>query len=146
MNENISYRWLESPTQEEWLAIDSLLEKHHWMSLSPDFSKVLVAEADGEIVGISCIQAIPFVGPLLVLPKWRGTGVAERLADDTIGSLRQINARGWLVLAGITTTVSCAFACRPVRRCSSLRHHSTGMCSIRTDCSSMPTPQEIQRS
>jgi len=94
-----TYRWLESPTQEEWLAIDSLLEKYNWMSLAPDFSKVLVAEVNGKIVGISCVQAMPFVGPLLVLPRWRGTGIAEKLADDTIESLRSMNARGWLVVA-----------------------------------------------
>jgi len=76
-----------------------LLAQYKWMSLSPDFSRVLVAEADGEIVGISCIQATPFVGPLIVLPKWRGTEVTKKLADDTIGHLREINARGWIVVA-----------------------------------------------
>jgi GNAT superfamily N-acetyltransferase len=96
---NVSYRWLESPTQEEWLAIDSLLEKYHWMSLAPDFAKILVAEVDGEIVGISCLQGVAMCGPLLVLPKWRGTGVADKLADDTIASLQSINARGWIVIA-----------------------------------------------
>ena len=96
----VKYRWLESPTQEEWLAIDSLLEKYKWMSLSPDFSKVEVAELDsGEIVGISCVQAVPMCGPLLVLPKYRGAGIAEKLANDTISSLRGMNARGWIVIA-----------------------------------------------
>ena len=95
----VSYRWLESPTQEEWLAIDSLLEKYHWMSLAPDFSRVLVAEVDGKIVGISCLQQVPFCGPLIVDREYRGNGVAEKLADDTIDSLRSMNARGWIVVA-----------------------------------------------
>jgi len=99
VSNNVQYRWLESPTQEEWLAIDSLLEKYKWMSLSPDFSRVLVAEVDGKIVGISCLQAVPFVGPLLVLPKYRGTGIADKLAEDTFGSLHAMNARGWIVIA-----------------------------------------------
>ena len=64
-----------------------------------DTSRVYLAEQDGEIVGLSCLQFMPFCGPFYVAPKLRATGVTNRLADDTIGWLVDTRARGWFVVA-----------------------------------------------
>jgi hypothetical protein len=64
-----------------------------------DTSRIYLAEQDGQIVGISCLQLMPFVGPLWLDKRLRGNGMADKLADDTIQSLLDMKARGWFIVA-----------------------------------------------
>jgi len=97
----VTYRWIDGPsaTDTEWAYINNELAKRGWMALHPDLSRVLVAEIGGAIVGFSALQMTPYCGPLFVEKFMRGSGVAERLADDTIQFLVDINARGWIIVA-----------------------------------------------
>lgn len=96
----VSYRWIDGPTctDKEWAAVDLILEAQGWMPLNRDTSRVYLAERDGQIVGLSCQQLMPFSGPLWVDKKFRGTGIADRLADDNLKWLED-NVRGWFVIA-----------------------------------------------
>ena len=97
----VSYRWLEGPTctDVEWALVDRILESQGWMPLNRELSRIYLAEQDGQIVGLSVLQLMPFAGPLWVKPQLRATGVTDRLADDTIGWLVDTHARGWFVVA-----------------------------------------------
>jgi predicted N-acetyltransferase YhbS len=69
------------------------------MSLSKELTRILIAEADGQILGFSVIQMMPHVGPMYVAPSERGSDLTGRLADETLNFLRAQGARGWLVVA-----------------------------------------------
>ena len=79
--------------------IDGMLASRNSMSLARDYSKILVAELEGKIIGFSVLQAIPYCGPLFVVPKHRGSGLADNLARQTIDFLVKNGARGWIVVA-----------------------------------------------
>lgn len=95
----ITYRWIDGPTctDREWAAVDLILESQGWMSLNRQTSRVYLAEEDDQIVGISCLQFMPFAGPLWIKKQIRGTGIADKMAADTIGWLGA-NTRGWFVV------------------------------------------------
>jgi len=97
----ITYRWLDGPlsSDHDWARLDNLLEKRGWAPLNREFSRVRIAEREGEIVGFSVLQMLPFAGPMFVERKHRGTGLADKLAEDTINYLVECNARGWFVIA-----------------------------------------------
>jgi hypothetical protein len=99
MNE-IQFRWLDGPsaTDREWAAIDLILEANGWMSMNRETSRIYLAEQDGQIVGISCLQFMPFAGPMWTTKQHRGSEVTDKLAADTIGWLGS-NTRGWFVVA-----------------------------------------------
>jgi hypothetical protein len=96
----VSYRWIDGPdcTQQEWDAIDQKLAARGWMSLNRHLSRIRVAERDGKIIGLYVLQHIPHVEPLLVDRDERGTGVAERLADDMQNFLVEVRARGFMAV------------------------------------------------
>jgi hypothetical protein len=75
------------------------MESQGWSALNREMSRIRVAEVDGQIVGFSVLQMLPMAGPLYVIKSQRGTGVAEKLADETIGFLVECRARGWFVIA-----------------------------------------------
>lgn len=97
----VIYRWVDGPTctEMDWASIDMILESQGWMPLNRETSRIYLAEQDDQIVGVSCLQLMPFAGPLWVKPQLRATGVTDRLADDTIGWLISTRARGWFVVA-----------------------------------------------
>jgi hypothetical protein len=97
----VTFRWLDGLTcsDADWTAVDKILEAHGWMPMHRDTSRVYLAEQDGKVVGISCLQFMPFVGPLWISKKLRSNGVTDKLADDTINWLVDSNARGWFVVA-----------------------------------------------
>ena len=103
----VTYRWVEGreATDHEWDTIDTMLKAMGWMSLNRLTSRILVAEDGERIVGFSCVQFFPGVGPLYVRPKVRGSGVAEELADRTMAFLVDAQARGWIVVADSPHTV-----------------------------------------
>ena len=99
--DEITYRWCDgiSCTDREWAAIDLILEANGWMAMNRQTSRVYLAEQDDQIVGISCLQFVPYVGPLWAEKSLRGTGMVDKLVDDTCQWLKENNARGWLVVA-----------------------------------------------
>ena len=98
---DVTYRWLDGPmcTDEDWARVDTVLAKRGWSPLNREMSRIYVAEADGEIIGMSVLQMLPFAGPLVVEKGYRGTGIADKLAADSIGYLIDCQARGWFVVA-----------------------------------------------
>jgi hypothetical protein len=101
MGDSITFRWLDGPlsSDQDWARLDNLLEKRGWAPLNRELSRVRIAEQDGEIVGFSVLQMLPFAGPLFVNKPLRGTGLADKLAADTINYLVECDARGWFVVA-----------------------------------------------
>lgn len=101
MSGEVTYRWLDGSTctDVDWARMDKVLESQGWVPLNRECSRVYLAEQDGEIVGMSVQQLMPFCGPFYVDRKHRGQGVAEKLAADTIQSLVDMSARGWFVVA-----------------------------------------------
>lgn len=97
---DVTYRWVEgrSCSQEEWDAIDAKLAARGWMSLNRHLSRIRLAERNGRIVGVYCLQHVPHVEPLLVDRAERGTGVAEQLADDMQEFLTEAHARGFMAI------------------------------------------------
>jgi hypothetical protein len=103
----VTFRWLDGPdshspfpaTEAEWQAIDAILVRQGWMSLNRVITRVLIAECDSQIVGLSVIQMLPMLGPIYVDKGQRGTGVADHLAADTVAFMLQSQARGWIVVA-----------------------------------------------
>ena len=63
------------------------------------------AFANGKLVGFSVVQLFPFAGPLWVDKAYRGTGIAEDLADQTVEWMAEMNARGFIVIADNPTSV-----------------------------------------
>lgn len=114
----VTYRWVDAPdfpdptnraTDEEWEAIDKVLQKYHWMSLNRQLTRVLLAEdEEGKMVGFSVIQLIPNLGPLHVEKSHRGMGVADELAAKTVEFMVQSKARGWIVVADSEHSVKLA--------------------------------------
>jgi hypothetical protein len=98
---SVTYRWMDGPlsTNEDWVRLDNLLEKRGWSPLNREMSRILIAERDGNIIGFSVLQMLPFAGPLFVERNHRGSGIADKLAADTINYLVDCNARGWFVIA-----------------------------------------------
>lgn len=101
MNTELSYRWIDGPTatQQDWDEIDRILAERGWMSLNRQTSRIRLAEEGGRIVGLSVFQLLPNLGPLWVDSAYRGSGVAEVLADDMINFMQEVGARGWIVVA-----------------------------------------------
>ena len=97
----VSYRWIDGSTctDIDWARMDKVLESQGWAPLNRGCSRIELAEQDGEIIGLSVQQLMPFCGPFFVAKSHRGNGVSERLAADTIQTLRDVDARGWFVVA-----------------------------------------------
>lgn len=101
MNEEVRYRWIDGPTAtvEEWDHVDEILAMQGWSSLNRPTSRVLVAEDKEGIAGLICLQLYPHTEPLYVRPAYRGTGLAEELADRMYAFMRDVQARGFMVVA-----------------------------------------------
>jgi GNAT superfamily N-acetyltransferase len=100
MSEGLTYRWIDgfAATEAEWDLIDSMLAARGWMALNRNTSRILLAEVGGQIQGFHVFQMIPYCGPLHVSKKYRGTGLAEELADKMQDWLVEVNARGWIAV------------------------------------------------
>jgi len=56
----------------------------------------IVAEVDGQIVGFCFAQLIPHFEPLYVMPEWRGTGIAEELAQRAMKKITDTGAQRFM--------------------------------------------------
>lgn len=101
MPDDVRYRWIDGPTatDEEWSKIDEILATRGWTSLNRATSRIRLAEDATGILGFLVLQMYPHVEPLFVRPSARGKGVAERLSDDMIAFLQQVEVRGFELTA-----------------------------------------------
>jgi hypothetical protein len=98
----VGYRWVDGPTctQEDWDAIETVLVERGWMSLNRATTRILFAEdGAGALVGFHVFQLIPYCGPLYVVAEARGTGIAEKLADEMLDFLAEVHVRGFITVA-----------------------------------------------
>src|SRR5208337_1127868 len=101
MSEAITYRWIDGPfaSDEEWATIESVLVTRGWMSLNRQVTRILVAEEDGKIGAFFVLDLVPHAGPLWVKPSWRGTKVANELAEQMNDFFVESQARGVIIVA-----------------------------------------------
>jgi GNAT superfamily N-acetyltransferase len=102
MSGEVTYRWIEGAdaSREDWDRIEEIGAARGWMQLTRETTlRVRLAECDGEIIGYVPVQLVPHLEPLYVDKAFRGTGVAEQLADDMCEWLQEIQARGWMAVA-----------------------------------------------
>lgn len=93
----MEFRWLEGPEAAEWL--NPVMKARGWASLNETTSRALCAFRDERIVGFIVLQLFPHAEPLFVDPEFRGTGLAEELADRMYAFLRDMRARAYMVVA-----------------------------------------------
>jgi hypothetical protein len=100
MSDGITKRWVDGATcsERDWDAIDQKLAARGWMSLNRQTSRVLLAEKDGRIVGLTCLQLVPHTEPLLVDRSEYATGLAEELADEMQAFLVECHVRGYMAV------------------------------------------------
>lgn len=101
MSAEVTYRWVDgrTATKQEWDGVDKILESRGWMSLNRETTRILIAEDEKELAGFNCLQLIPHLGPMYVARKYRGTPVANMLADKMSNFMYDNEARGFLVIA-----------------------------------------------
>jgi len=99
MAENgITRKWLVG--QELIDAVDPILQAKGWTALNIHTSRaVCYFNAEGRCIGFSCLQLFPHVGPQWVADDYRGTGISESLADEMWDYLKEVQCRGFLVIA-----------------------------------------------
>lgn len=90
-------RWLY---RHDLVQLEPILKARGWMALNHDNAAALAAfDANGTLVGFLCVQHVPHIEPLYVDPAYRGTGLAESLADGVAEALRVTNCRGAFLIA-----------------------------------------------
>ncbi len=65
---------------QEWERLAPIYEANGDHLPSPEANRVIIAEVNGEIVGMCGLNTIVHVGPLWVSEKHRGMGVSGRMA------------------------------------------------------------------
>ncbi len=94
----LKFEWVDGAkaSDEVWMEIDGMLVARGWMALNRATSRLLLARLDGRIIGFHVFQLVPYVGPLFVEANYRGTGIADALADFMLAFLDESHARGWI--------------------------------------------------
>lgn len=78
--QNVTKRWLSG---DELDVLEPIIKARNWMPLNKPLTRAMVAfDADGQIVGFYVLKLLPHVEPLFVDPDWRGSGLADELADE----------------------------------------------------------------
>lgn len=94
---DIEYRWLEGPEACEWL--NDFLRHKGWTELNENTCRALCAFDGPNIVGFSVVQLFPHAEPLYVMPEYRGTGLADTLAEKMTDYLRDVRTRAFIAIA-----------------------------------------------
>jgi predicted N-acetyltransferase YhbS len=99
----VTFEWIEGPDAEDEPRMDVIQAKiiaQGWTPLNYHTSRVRAAyDEEGKLIGFGVFQSFPMTGPLWVDPDYRGTGIAETLADDMARFLRDAQCRGYIVIA-----------------------------------------------
>lgn len=76
----ITRKWLSG---DELDVLEPIIKTRNWMPLNKPMTRALVAfDVDNQIVGFYVLKLLPHVEPLFVDPEWRGSGLADELADE----------------------------------------------------------------
>ncbi len=95
--DGVTFKWLNGQECCEWL--NEVMARKGWAELNPQTARALVAYKDERIVGFIVIQLFPHAEPLYVDPEFRGTGLADELADRMYEFLKEVRTRGYMVVA-----------------------------------------------
>lgn len=77
--------------------IPTIKEQLGWDVPYPKMTSAEICIVDGKIIGLSLVSLQPSMGPLWVAPNYRGTGVAEHLADRSIQTAQQAGMKQYVV-------------------------------------------------
>ena len=92
----VTERWLEP---SEVPILEPVLESNHWSSLNANTCRVRAAFDGSKLVGFLVLQQFPILGPMWIDPNYRGDGLPGRLALEMRDFLKDIEVRGFLVIA-----------------------------------------------
>lgn len=68
----IKFRWL---APDEFERVRARFDANNWAMPHPDVAGIWAGEEDGEIICFCCVQSIPHIGPALIDPDYRGSGI-----------------------------------------------------------------------
>lgn len=95
MNGKFTYRFL--PT-EEWERLKGLGPHDEWIP-SPAIGSVIVAEHEGKIVGLACLQLIMHIEPVWIATEERSGVVGPTLWNHAVESLKGIGIKNFLTFS-----------------------------------------------
>ena len=94
------FEWIEGRTESKFVEkVNEILLNRGWTPLNGATARILCAFEDGALAGFHVLQLVPHCEPLWVEASYRGTGLAEELADRMLDFMREMNARGFMVIA-----------------------------------------------
>ena len=93
---DLTYRVLAG---NELSLLETVIRHRGWSELNYETSMAIAAFDGRKLVGFNVLQSFPHAEPMFVQPEYRGTGVAEELADRLLGFMREIKIRGFMVVA-----------------------------------------------
>lgn len=77
---NIALKWLAG---DELDVLAPIIEARGWMPLNKALTRALAAyDERGNLIGCYILKLLPHPEPLFVEPAWRGSGVADALAEE----------------------------------------------------------------
>jgi len=97
MPKPITFRWLEGEEATDWL--NPIMEARGWALLNPSVCRALCAFQEERMIAFHVLQLFPHAEPMFVDPEFRGTGLAEDLADRMYEFLRDMRTRAYMVVA-----------------------------------------------
>lgn len=93
----IQFRWLDGDDLD---LLEPLIRSRRWTPLNKALCRAFAGfDRDGNVVGFCAFQCIPHVGPWLVDPEYRGTGVAEEMVKGMVEFLTAVNPPSVYVVA-----------------------------------------------
>jgi GNAT superfamily N-acetyltransferase len=76
----------------------------------PESANIVVAELEEKIIGFIVLQLMVHTEPIYIDPAHRGSGIAEKLAEEAEKLLKEIDARAVVCIAtGRAVEVLCEF-------------------------------------
>jgi len=86
-------------TGDEVMKIADLIRQTGCAFPHPQLATVEIAVVEGELAGFACSQMIFHAEPIYVQPKYRGTGIAEKLAERVTSAIEQSNGKFYVAVA-----------------------------------------------
>lgn len=104
----VTMRWLDGDDLD---ALEPILKARGQMSLNPETSRAIAAyDSENKLIAFNVLQLVPHPEPLYVDPSWRGSGLAEELAEQMYNFLQVTDTRGFMLVADSPAAVRLAEA------------------------------------